>query len=323
MAYSNITSREVIGMFYERLAQDIGLGWVAAVSMLFQSDQDTEKYPWLGMVPMMREWIAGRHAKTLPEEVITIENLHYEATLEFALKDLRRDKTTQIQTRINELADRTQAHWAYLLSLLIQEGDGDTYGTAYDGQYFFDTDHVTGASGTQSNDISVDISTLPVTNSGSTSYPSVGEMSLSILKTIEQILSFKDDQGQPLNELARNFTVMVPVNLWSPAVAAVGNPMIDSGDANTLRAIQGSIENFMINVVPNTRLTADNDVFYVFNSDGSTKALIRQEETEVDMKAKAEGSEYEFDNDAHQYGVDAWRNVGYGRWEKACRTYLI
>ena len=35
------------------------------------------------------------------------------------------------------------------------------------------------------------------------------------------------------------------------------------------------------------------------------------------LKAKAEGSEYEFDNDAHQYGVDTWRNVAYGYWQEA------
>ncbi|GAF85157.1 unnamed protein product, partial [marine sediment metagenome] len=29
-------------------------------------------------------------------------------------------------------------------------------------------------------------------------------------------------------------------------------------------------------------------------------------------------SEFEFDNDAHQYGVDADRNVGYGFWQHAC-----
>ena len=43
-----------------------------------------------------------------------------------------------------------------------------------------------------------------------------------------------------------------------------------------------------------------------------------QTEQEVELKAKAEGSEFEFDNDAWQYGVDAWRNVAYGYWQRAC-----
>ena len=57
-------------------------------------------------------------------------------------------------------------------------------------------------------------------------------------------------------------------------------------------------------------------------ADGDVKAFIRQEETAVQIKAKAEGSEYEFDHDAHQYGVDTWRNVGYGYWQQACQVTL-
>ena len=320
MAYKYITQREVIGMFFERLRQDVGVSWIPMVSMLFNSDQDSEKYPWLGMVPMMREWIAGRHAKSLPEEIITIDNLHFEATLEFLLKDIRRDKTTQVRTRINELADRANAHWAKLLSTLIVNGHTDASGLAYDGQYFFDTDHVTEKSGTQSNDTTVDISAIPVTNHGSTTAPSVGEMSSAIMTTIQQIIGFKDDQGEPMNELARKFNVMVPTNLWQSSAGALTNSNIDSGDSNTLIAVQA--DGFDISLSANTRLTAT-DTFFVFNADGSTSALIRQEETGVLLKAKAEGSEYEFDNDAHQYGIDTWRNVGYGRWEKACRAQLV
>jgi len=318
--YDNITTREVIGMFFERLAQDVGVGWLAMVSMLFQSDQEMEKYPWLGMVPMLREWVGGRHAKQLPEELITIVNKHFEATLEFQLDDLRRDKTTQIRTRINELADRANAHWAKLLSTLINTGNTDTNGLAYDGQYFYDTDHETGDSGTQDNDITVDISALPTTNHGSTTKPSAAEMSLSILQSIQQIISFVDDQGEPMNELARNFLVMVPINHWEAATAALGNRVIDGNDTNTLVSVQA--DGFNISLAPNVRLTAT-DTFFTFNADGSTKALIRQEETDVMFKAKAEGSDFEFDNDAHQYGVDTHRNVGYGRWEKSCRTQLI
>jgi len=318
--YDNITQREVIGMFFERLSQDLGIGWLAAVSMLFKSDQEMEKYPWLGMVPVLREWIGGRHAKKLPEEIITIVNKHYEATMEFQLDDLRRDKTTQVQTRINELADRGDAHWAILLSALINTGHSDTNGLAYDGQYFFDTDHETGASGAQSNDITVDISAIPVTNHGSTTAPSAGEMASAIMTSIQQIVGFVDDQGEPMNELARNFTVMTPLNLWQAAVAGIGNRQIDGGDDNTLVAVQA--DGFNIKLAPNARLTAT-DTFFTFNGDGSTSALIRQEETDIMIKAKGEGSDFEFDNDAHQYGIDTHRNVGYGRWEKANRSQLI
>ena len=43
----------------------------------------------------MRQWIGGRQAKASPP-MATIENKHFETTLEIPLVDLRRDKTSQI-----------------------------------------------------------------------------------------------------------------------------------------------------------------------------------------------------------------------------------
>ena len=46
--------------------------------------------------------------------------------------------------------------------------------------------------------------------------------------------------------------------------------------------------------------------------------FIRQEEKAVNVSAIAEGSEHEFKNNEHIYGVDTWRNVGYGYWQYGC-----
>ena len=54
---------------------------------------------------------------------LTIANKHYEATMEIALRDLRRDKTSQLQVpRMSEFADEGEAHWGTLLSALILAG---------------------------------------------------------------------------------------------------------------------------------------------------------------------------------------------------------
>lgn len=78
-----------------------------------------------------------------------------------------------------------------------------------------------------------------------------------------------------------------------------------------------ALGNFNIEVMPIVRLTWT-DSFAVFRTDSPIKAFIRQTEQEVELKAKAEGSEYEFDNDAWQFGIDAWRGVGYGYPQRAC-----
>ena len=67
---------------------------------------------------------------------------------------MRRDKTGQIDIRIREQVQRAQAHWAKLLSDLIIAAESTV---CYDGQYFFDTDHSEGDSGTQDNDLSIGV----------------------------------------------------------------------------------------------------------------------------------------------------------------------
>ena len=105
-----ITSRQVIGWFYQTLNSAQGAPWINQVSNYFTSDQDIEEYYWLGMVPAMREWIGGRQAKGLKEQGIQIKNRHFEGTLEFLVKHMRRDKSGQIKVRIQELAKRANTH---------------------------------------------------------------------------------------------------------------------------------------------------------------------------------------------------------------------
>lgn len=309
---SLLSSRAIMGMYFLRLEQSPGLRWVNAISNLFDSDQESETYPFLGQVPTLREWIGGRQAKSLRGDSLTISNLHYEATIEFLLKDMRRDKSGQIEARINEFADRTLTHWGSLLSTLILNGESLT---GYDGQYFFDTDHSEGDSGTQSNDISIDISALPAEVHGTTTNPSKEEMQQAILKCIVQILGFVDDQGEPMNELANEFLVKVPPSLYPAAAAAVrdifNGALPQNMDPNLL-------EGMTVRAAMNTRLSSWTDKFAVFRTDGAIKPLIRQQETEFDTKVKDENSEYAFDNKSIQIGIDGWRNVGYGFWQRAC-----
>jgi len=309
-----LSSRAIIGEFYKYLEMDAGAAWIALLSMLFTSDQDLEEYKWLGQSPAMKEWAGGRNAKGFNENGITIENLHFEATIEVLVKEMRRDKTGQVMARIRDLAQRTNSHWASLLSTLIIDGESTV---CYDGQFFFDTDHEEGDSGVQSNDISTDISALPATVHGVVTAPSVEEAQQAIMKSITAILGFVDDQGEPMNENATGFLVMVPMSLYPVFSKAISLPVGTGVSEQTIPA------GFDISVVPNARLSAWTDKFATLRTDGNVKPFIRQEETDVDLKAKAEGSEYEFDNDAHQYGVDAWRNVGYGYWQHACLNTMV
>jgi phage major head subunit gpT-like protein len=310
MDQSLLSSRAIMGMYFARLEADRSGLWLPGVSNLFSSDQASETYNFLGQSPAMREWIGGRQAKGFSGQGVTIINKHYEATLEIAVRDARRDKTPQIQARVAEFADRGVTHWGSLLSDLILAGETTA---CYDGQFFFDTDHSEGDSGTQSNDLAITLSTLPVVTAGTAAAPSMESMQQVILRCISAILGFKDDRGEPMNEGASQFTVMVPAPLYPAALAAVST-MSSAALPNNFNP---NNMGFQVSVGMNPRLTWTTKIA-VFRTDSPIKALIRQTETEAELKAKAEGSEFEFDNDAWQFGIDAWRGVGYGYWQRAC-----
>ena len=322
MGLEKLSSRACIGMFYEALAQNAGVAWVNEIATEpFPSDQASEEYPWLGMVPVMREWVGGLNEKQLRALSITIFNKEYEATLGILIKDLRRDKTGQIKLRLQELADRTNSHWASLLSTLVLNAEALV---CYDGDYFFGTAHAEGGSGTQSNLLSIDISELATGGAGthgSTTVPSVGEMSLCIQQAIQQIMGFKDDQGEPFNEDARKFRIMAGTNLMGPINGALGNQFLPSGMENTLVRVNG--RDFEVTASYNPRLTTLTTKFDVYRTDGRTKAFIRQEEVAPELHVIAEGSEQETKEKRHTYSVYASRNVGLGRWQHACRVSMI
>lgn len=317
MDQSLLSSRAIIGMYYARLEADLGMRWIDGISNFFGSDQASETYNFLGQTPAMREWIGGRQAKGFSGDGITIVNTHYEATIEVQKKDARRDKTGQIEARMSEFADRAQTHWGSLLSTLLLNG---ATSLCYDGSYFFDTTHSEGDSGTQSNKINADISTFPAAVRGSPTAPSIEEAQAAIFKGITQILGLKDDRGEPMNEGASEFLVIPPMSLYPQLLAAISPVTTANLQSN---ANPNLLANFRVGVMPNARLSSWTDTFAIFRTDSPIKALIRQSEQESELKAKAEGSEFEFDNDAWQFGIDAWRGVGYGYWQRACLVTMI
>lgn len=310
MSAASLSSRAIIGEFYSRLEQNAGGLWVNRISTVpFRSDQASEEYRWLGMAPAMREWIGGRQAKGFRAQGLTIKNVPFEATLEVLVDEIRRDKTDQVMTRVREMADRVDAHWAKLLTNLIVGGET---GIAYDGQYFFDTDHAEGDSGSQSNDITYDVTTPAA--------PTAAEFEAAVMKSVQTLIGLKDDQGEPMNEDANSFLVMVPVSFMGAAAAALNNPVIVDGSGARTNLLT-NIGGFTFDLVVNPRLTWTTK-FATFRAGANVMPLIRQEEVPLEIAAVAEGSELEFNERKHHYGVSAMRAVGYGAWQQAVLTTL-
>ena len=154
---------------------------------------------------------------------------------------------------------------------------------------------------------------------GTPTNPTANEMAQAILGCVGYMYGFKDDQGEPMNEDAKNFMVMVPTNLWSPTAQALSSNLLSTGTGAIDNPLKGMGLNF--GLIPNPRLSAT-AVFYICRTDGRAKPFILQNEEDVKLDAIAEGSEEEFKHNRHLYGAKAIRNVGYGYWQQALMATL-
>lgn len=315
-ATAELSSRAIRGFFYEEFEKAKDTSWIEKIANYFPSDQESETYKWLTQTPVMREWIGGRNAKGFQSNGITIENKEFEATIEILLKDLRCDKTGQIRMRMGELVENSYSHWLSLISTLVNNGES---GLSYDGAAFFSASHADTNSGTYKNLLTA--SEVAALNVGTAGTPTAAEMADAILGVIAYMYGYLDPRGEPRNENALDFVVMVPISLWAPAQKAVSG--------NILMGAVGSLDNplkgadLKLSVVPNARLTASDWAakFCVFRADARAKPFIRQQEKDVELKMLAEGSDFEFKENAWQIGIDASRNVGYGmHWQAAKAT---
>jgi phage major head subunit gpT-like protein len=318
MSAAGLGSRAIIGNFFARLSELTGQSWLDLISMEFDSNQESETYKWLGQVPAMKEWLGGRNAKSFSDNGITIVNKLFEGTLQVTLDEIRRDKTGQVNIRIAELAQRALSHWNKLLSTLITNGTGATSGLCYDGQYFFDSDHSEGNSGTQKNLLTnSEVAALDVTTATA---PTAIEAAKAILGVIGYMMGIKDNEGEPMNENAQKFLLMTSPALWQHMAGGVHSEKVGSGEDNPVQNIIAK-EGFSVGIFANARL-AYTTQFVIFRTDAPAKALIRQNEEPIKMVALAEGSDEEFHNRRHLYSIEAIRNVGYGYWQYAAHATL-
>lgn len=315
--YSVLDSRDIIGSFYKKYTETVDGSWATQLATLINTNKESETYRWLGGAPPVREWLGPRHEQALGRYTMSITNKKYEATLRIDVDDLRRDKTGQLQVRVAEMARKAAMHPEVLLSTLIINGDTTTSGLCYDGQQFFDTDHSEGDSGTQTNDLTA--TEIPSANVSTATAPTASEMANILLECVGYQYGYKDDKGDNINGDARNFVVMVgTASLYSAAAQAIGLNALASGADNPLRALSG----VTITPIFNPRLSALTSQIEFFRADGDVRPFIHQVEVPLTTQLIGAGSELEFEEDAHKFGVKVVRGVGYGMWQHAMEVTL-
>ena len=297
-----ITEAGIKSEFFQRFSEVNEQTYWAELSTRIPTNRASEKFAFLGSVPQMREWGTGRLAKGLFDETYDIQAMKYEATLEVDRDELDDDQTGQLRVRIRELADRAATHKDREIERLLINGATAGF-HSFDGVPFFDATHVFGNSGAQDNDIGASASTA--------TDPTVAEFRKSLSAAIAQLLSFKDDQGQPKSQSARGFFAVVPATMYVTALEAVNATMVNSTSAVALSGAAKVI------TLPGLSTAS---VWYLLKTDASVRPFVFLDRAAVEFKALAEGSGEEFLREKYYYGVRARYRIAYGDWAYAVRV---
>ena len=262
------------------------------IATVVPSDKDAEKYAWLGSVPKIREFKDERIPAGLLEHDYSIRNKTWEASISVDRAALEDDQYGHIRLRVQSLAEESKRHQDEMVFGLIKDGFASL---CYDGQYFFDTDHAEGDSGTQSN-------------------KGTDALSAAALQAaITAMMKYKDDKGKPMGIVPD--TLVVPPDLkWTAMELLESAYNVKTADANVgmrINPLHGSL-----GLIVSPYLTDTNDWFLLCTK-RIVKPVIFQSRIPVEFASLEGNSENGFMRDQYVYGVRARYNVGFGLWQYA------
>lgn len=268
-----------------------------------------EKYSWLGGLPGMREWVGPRRFNQLRGADYTLKNKTWESGIEVEKEHLEDDRMGQYRMQIGQLAEEAAFHPDELLfENIVNLAESEA---CFDGQYFFDTDHSWGDSGTQSNDLTFD----------ATDHTDVTETEFraAFHQALIKLLGFKNDQGKPyvrprVGRLG-NLVVAVPLALYEVALKAFDQTTLATGEDNFI------IEKPTVVCIPymGAEYTNGSDVkFDLYYTGGKLKPYVFQ--ARRPLRALAWKGADDAESRVMKAMTDARYNIGFLAWWTAVRT---
>jgi phage major head subunit gpT-like protein len=272
------------------------------VCMTTNSRGRDEQYGILGAVPQMKEWLGDRQASKLRAAEYTLVNREFQGDIEVEKNDMDDDRMGLYPEKFAELGQRAATHPDKLLMETLVAGESKA---CFDGQFFFDTDHSFGDSGSQSNDLTSQVA--------STSAVTAVEFKNAFDASVRKMLGYVDDHGEPLNQpvigALNNLVVVVPLALRQRAYEAFETQLF----SNTTNVV---IDRPQVVVSP---YLSSGVKFYTLYVGGQIKPFIFQQRRGLRTQIK------DMDDNSKrsvQFLADARYAMGYGAWWNAALTTL-
>jgi len=263
----------VKGTFLAASEETDVLPWIKAIAWETDSDSVSETYASLGAAPRMVQWEDGpRPIEGVSEQSLLVPNVDWANAVSISAKDFRRQKFGEFDRLVKDLANAGKTHPNELALTQIQAFE--TTITAYDGQLFFDTDHLSGDSGVQSNDLAP-AAVAPAT-------PTVAEVRTAIFAAVAAQRGYLNDKGRPWAQGGGgSYIVLCPTNQLDVFTTAIFADVIQGTAGaidNSLRKLKGTT----FELVDDPTLTATWGTtavqFGLIRVDGPGNAIVIQEE---------------------------------------------
>ncbi|MFB0827697.1 Mu-like prophage major head subunit gpT family protein [Chromobacterium violaceum] len=262
------------------------------VAMLVPSSTKTNDYKWLSNFPRMQKWIGEKTVKALAASGYTITNDDWEVTVEVDRNDIDDDNLGIYAPQAQMAGESAKQLPDEIVFDLVNKG---FISQCYDGQYFFDDDHV--------------VAGQSVSNKGTKklSAASLAAARASYGAARTAMKKFRDDAGRPLN-ISPN-VLLVPPALEDDANLLMTTERFEDGKPNPYRNTA--------TVVVAPWLNSDT-AWFLLDTSRPIKPFIYQERKKPNFVQQTDPQAGDvFNRKKYKFGAEARAAGGYGFWQLA------
>jgi phage major head subunit gpT-like protein len=266
--------------------------WWQEVATRVPSSTRETRYGWMVNIPRFREWLGERVVHNLAARNYAIVNKDWELTLGVDRNDIEDDQMGLYGPRAEEMGQQARKLWDDLVTKLIKEGATTV---AFDGQYFFDTDHP----------VNMDDASYGTYSNLLTSTPLTYDNYVAARKKMR---TFKSDNGRPM--AVRPNILLVPPSLEPEALKIQQAELVATAAGNT------SVTNVFRNtarIIVADELEDEPDAWYLLDTSRPIRPFVVQVRKEPELVSLVANTDYNvFHHKRFLYGLDGRGNAGYG-----------
>ena len=188
----------------------------------------------LGAAPMPVESGAGLTIQDFIEKTLQVKPKDWDITVYYSHNAMMDDQTGTLERRVRGAGTNFNKHMDKLIFQALNAGDAATYGLCYDGQYFFDTDHVDKGGHYQTNQSNKSAVSLTLDNfeaawvAATNFLDDQGEIAGNVPNLLIVPPAYKREAAQIADNREAYDVANRAINPWSGEVRYIVSPYLDS-----------------------------------------------------------------------------------------------